>query len=120
MAKLYAVTKGDFDSYHIIALTTSKYKAEKIAAICSGAIVEKYEEPQNVNDTPLYTVYFYPDGGVNAYKDDNEEKFKIHTLLKVEKATYRAKTYRVRVEAESKEKALEIAGDIMANYKTMN
>ena len=45
--KLYAVTKGDYSEYHIIALTVSNDAAKKIAKRFSGtndAMVEEYED----------------------------------------------------------------------------
>lgn len=62
--KLYAVTSGEYEDYHIITLTESRRRAEKIAKMYD-ADVEEYEDNEELTAKPLtYTVYVY--GGVDC------------------------------------------------------
>lgn len=57
--KLYAVTSGEEDGYHIITLTKSRRRAEKIAEIYD-ADVEEYEDSRNLTKNPAtYLVRAY-------------------------------------------------------------
>lgn len=72
--KLYAVTSGEYNDYHIITLTKSRKRAEKIAKMYD-ADVEEYEDNEELTAKPLtYTVYAY--GGVDCFEShlDNVEK----------------------------------------------
>lgn len=72
--KLYAVTSGGYEDYHIITLTKSRRRAEKIAEMYD-ADVEEYEDNEELTAKPLtYTVYAY--GGADCCEQhlDNVEK----------------------------------------------
>lgn len=72
--KLYAVTSGEYTDYHIITLTESRRRAEKIAEMYD-ANVEEYEDNEELTAKPLtYTVYAY--GGADCREShlDNVEK----------------------------------------------
>lgn len=57
--KLYAVTSGQCDDYHIITLTKSRRRAEKIAEIYD-ADVEEYEDSRELTKNPAtYLVRAY-------------------------------------------------------------
>lgn len=57
--KLYAVTSGEYEDYHIITLTASRRRAEKIAEMYD-ANVEEYEDSEKLTEKPLtYMVYVY-------------------------------------------------------------
>jgi hypothetical protein len=120
--KLYAVTKGCYSDYHIIALTSNKSHAERIAKLYSNkwedATVEEYEEG-NVNDPRIpYEVYFYITGSVAAYTREYndfhraEQKMVYHNT-----ACGRTYTHKVCVLAQSDEQAMKIAIDRLAQWK---
>lgn len=72
--KLYAVTSGEYDSYHIITLTKSRRRADKIAEMYD-ADVEEYEDSGEITARPLtYAVYVY--GGADCREEflDDVEK----------------------------------------------
>lgn len=72
--KLYAVTSGGYEDYHIITLTESRKRAEKIAEMYD-ADVEEYEDNEELTaKPPTYTVYAY--GGADCCDQhlDNVEK----------------------------------------------
>lgn len=72
--KLYAVTSGEYEDYHIITLTESRRRAEKIAEMYD-ADVEEYEDNEELTaKPPTYTVYAY--GGADCCEQhlDNVEK----------------------------------------------
>lgn len=72
--KLYAVTSGEYEDYHIITLTESRRRAEKIAEMYD-ADVEEYEDNEELTAKPLtYTVYVY--GGADCCEEhlDDVEK----------------------------------------------
>lgn len=72
--KLYAVTSGGYEDYHIITLTESRRRAEKIAEMYD-ADVEEYEDNEELTaKPPTYTVYAY--GGADCCDShlDNVEK----------------------------------------------
>ena len=57
--KLYAVTSGEYENYHIITLTKSRRRAEKIAEMYD-ADVEEYEDSRELTAKPLtYFVCWY-------------------------------------------------------------
>jgi len=58
MAKLYAVTAGEYSGYHIITCTTDKQRAENIAKIYDG-IVEEYEDSIIDENIPWWIVRSY-------------------------------------------------------------
>jgi hypothetical protein len=72
--KLYAVTSGGCEDYHIITLTESRRRAEKIAEMYD-ADVEEYEDTEELTAKPLtYTVYAYGDADCCESHLDNVEK----------------------------------------------
>lgn len=64
--KLYAVTSGECDDYHIITLTKSRRRAEKIAEMYD-ADVEEYEDNRELTAKPL-TYIVYSSGRARCYE----------------------------------------------------
>lgn len=120
--KLYAVTKGCYSDYHIITLTTRRDRAERLAKLYSDqfeeAIVEAYEEGDIDDHRIPYEVYFYTSGNVTPYTR-NFDEWDPGELMKViayDNAGI-GPEYRVLVLASSKELAVKIACDQLAQYK---
>ena len=117
--KLYAVTKGEYSDYHIITLTHSKRKAEKIAKLCSDkyddAVVEEYEE-SNIELRPLWEVRFFKSGNIEADELDYEAQLTFSESLNTVDHLDCTCRFRVYVEATDEEHALKIAEDLVAQY----
>lgn len=64
--KLYAVTSSDGDEYHIITLTKSRRRADRIAEMYD-ADVEEYEDCGNLTAKPL-TYIVYSSGRAKCYE----------------------------------------------------
>lgn len=64
--KLYAVTSGEYEDYHIITLTESRRRAEKIAEMYD-ANVEEYEDNEELTAKPL-TYIVYSSGRARCYE----------------------------------------------------
>ena len=64
--KLYAVTSGEYTDYHIITLTESRRRAEKIAEMYD-ANVEEYEDSRELTAKPL-TYIVYSSGRARCYE----------------------------------------------------
>ena len=64
--KLYAVTSGEYEDYHIITLTESRRRAEKIAEMYD-ADVEEYEDNEELTAKPL-TYIVYSSGRARCYE----------------------------------------------------
>ena len=117
--KLYAVTKGSYSDYRIIALTRSKRRAEKIASLCSDryddAVVEEYEE-SSVELKPIWRVWFYKHGAPRANALSYEDKLIFNAPLNTVKERGDFCRFEVYVEAKGEEHALKIAEDLVAQY----
>ena len=72
MAKLYAITHGEYSDYRILTLCSDREKAEKLVEWYNRydrydqAEIEEYEDSLIVPDESLkpYEVYFYADGNI--------------------------------------------------------
>lgn len=86
--KLYAVTKGDYSAYHIIALTAKKDVAEKLAkqfskrsgpcAIIEPANVEEYEDGEYLIGKSVYFIRV-KNGEVTQIEDGSADDTWIYT-----------------------------------------
>lgn len=112
MEKIYAVTKGSYSAYHIIALTTDKERAEHIAKIFSDgwddAEVEEFEDSKCGESGMIYTYHSRCDFvELDDYCQNEEEG--VHE--------YKDGVYTVYVFASDKECAKKKALDMIAEYK---
>lgn len=123
--KLYAVAAGDYnyyDDYEIVALCTSKTKAEEIAQrlvkerYSEIVTVEEYDNADNC-DIDVYRVVFEHDNyklrccALEIGKHDAKE-FEI-----IQDETDYLNTYRVKVHANSRAEAIKAARDKLTEYK---
>lgn len=121
--KLYAVAAGDYnyyDDYEIVALCTSKTKAEEIAQRLNKeyaeiVTVQEYDNADNC-DIDVYSVAFdrnYKVGvcTLNVNKHDAKEFEIVH-----DKCDY-IETYAVKVHANSRAEAIKAARDKLTEYK---
>lgn len=122
--KLYAVAAGDYnyyDDYEIVALCTSKTKAEEISQRLNGeyaeiVTVEEYDNADNC-DIDVYRVVFEHDNyklrccELEIGKHDAKE-FEI-----IQDKTDYLNTYRVKVHANSRSEAIKAARDKLTEYK---
>lgn len=117
--KLYAVTKGSYSDYHIIALSRSKRRAEKIASLCSDrygdAVVEEYEETI-IELKPIWRVLFYEHGEPRADALSYEEQLTCDEPLNTVKEGGGYCRFEVYVEAKGVEQAHKISSDLVAQY----
>lgn len=121
--KLYAVAAGDYnyyDDYEIVALCTSKTKAEEIAQRLSGeyaeiVTVEEYDNADNC-DIDVYSVAFDRNYKVSVCSlsvgKHDEKEFEIV----YDKWDY-IETYAVKVHANSRAEAIKAARDKLTEYK---
>ena len=121
--KLYAVAAGDYnyyDDYEIVALCTSKTKAEEIAQRLSGeyaeiVTVEEYDNADNC-DIDVYSVAFDRNSKVSVCSlsvgKHDEKEFEIV----YDKWDY-IETYAVKVHANSRAEAIKAARDKLTEYK---
>lgn len=110
----YAVTKGDYSDYHIVAITDDEEKAQKLAKVFSDdwdeAKVEKYPDCAVV-DMPIFSVMV----GSVATCVVQITPYTINNINVVNE--YRDKQYSVYVQAKDEEHAQKIAYDLIAEYK---
>lgn len=136
--KYYAITKGSYEDYHIITITTDKERAELIAKLHSTtqrydgeARVEEYEDGE-YSLLPLFKIEYeketlyvetvnmhyaqtpYESGDYNIDGEDIE-------LNKVYSFEYEgAPLLYFYVRARGEENAKKIAYDLIAEYKSKN
>lgn len=117
---VYVITRGDYNSYHIIGVSLYKDKAEHIAKMYSDAAhearVEEYDADQfNDVEIPVWIVYFpvgmEPEARIYPYGTDRSCLPIITPLDPV--TNY---TGIVELEATSKRQAIEVAKDLARNY----
>lgn len=115
--KIYAVTKGAYSEYHIVALTLDKKKAEEMAKLhtykyknktnkkeyVDEAWVDEYEDGEELV-LPTWDVWFH-DGNVNR-AEMNDFEYKNEHISESH----------VRVNAKDKESAIKIACDKRAMW----
>lgn len=95
--KLYAVTSGGYEDYHIITLTESRKRAEKIAEIYD-ADVEEYEDSRELTKKPA-TYLVRARGAAKCF-----ERFDRYTCGDIEKGVIFENGF-AYVDAWSKEEA---------------
>ena len=109
--KLYAITKGDYSSYHICALTVDKKKAMKLKKVYSDewydAMIEEFEDgqPGELNICWYYNNWF--------------DEAKVEDYAKPEKIEFRHDGVLIGayVFASDEEHAKKKAHDMIAKYK---
>lgn len=117
---LYAITDGEYSDYHIITVTASLEKAEKIVKLYSrgdySARIETFEDGEANDDRLPYDVWIDRDGSVEASIADEYNYNAERNVITVRyyMSGYR---YRVFVLANDKEHAKKIATDLLAEYK---
>lgn len=121
--KLYAVTKGSYSDYHIVALTADKRRAERIAVLCSDnrddATVEEFEDREDfsIERRPIWLVNLRKDRNRNAWQIDYEDQLKLDKQIN---CVYPGDGYyvlcSVYVEAVDKPHALKTASDLFAQW----
>ena len=121
--KLYAVTKGCYSDYHIVALTADKSRAKRIAKIYSDnwgeARVEEYEDGDSGDFRVPYYVLFYKNGSISAFMREYEdfrkaERKTVYHYGSNPMGTVKCEVY---VLAESEEQAIKIAIDYLTQLK---
>ena len=116
--KLYAVTKGDYSDYHIIALTASKDAAKKIAKRFNGADdakVEEYEDGEIILGKELYFVRMV-DGNIDDVTEDGSEYNLFDTSVYHGNTWGGKPIYYTHVLTDSAEKAEKIGKDRIMKY----
>lgn len=116
--KLYAVTKGDYSDYHIIALTASKDAAKKIAKRFNGADdakVEEYEDGEIILGKELYFVRMV-DGNIDDVTEDGSEYNLFDTSVYHGNTWGGEPIYYTHVLTDSAEKAAKIGKDRIMKY----
>lgn len=117
--KLYAVTKGSYSDYHIITLSRSKRRAERIAQKCSDkyddAVVEEYEDSDFI-ERPIWHVLFYRDGFKKASTVPYEDQFSFDKPLNTVKEFELFCRFEVYCEAKDEAHAIKTAVDLVAQY----
>ena len=123
MKTYYVVTAGDYSDYHVVTVTDSKEKAERIKDLCnrekygynSYARIEEYEETISNNKfcycvsftdgrEPFASIYFNASTEIENKRDIN---------VVDEYGGY----YDVLVMAKDENHAIKIASDLVAQYK---
>lgn len=126
MKKFYAITAYEGGDNSVIAVTDSKKKAKHIKYLYdhgnnggvfhSVANITEFPTPLQ-NNQAYYLVDFYSSGETEAYVFFKD--YSVRSLNTVDEHIRGAyKNYSVYVMAENKESAIEIASDLVAQYKT--
>lgn len=112
--KLYAVTSGGYEDYHIITLTESRRRAEKIAemygarveAYVDGEPVEAFRRKPEKHEEPERTWLAKREGG------------KIYVILESNKTRASSVLFgcRIFIKAPAIEEAMKIAASMFADY----
>lgn len=118
---VYVITDGCYLDYHIIAVSTDKDKAEKLAKMF-GADVEEWEtdtarDRRVIEGFRRYRVYFNREGYVHWVADytDNEYVAEGVAIYSANRAV-RDKAVDVVVWAKNKADAIKIAAEKRAQY----
>lgn len=120
--KIYIITKGDYSSYHICAVSTDKNKAETLRKAFSDswdeAQIETYESDEFLteieNGFKLYDCVMKEDGNMSITTFESSIDYINSADFKVKKYE---KAYKVYVWAKDKEHARKIAADKIAEFK---
>ncbi len=117
---IYIVTKGHYSDYHIVAATTDRETADRIAAKFTDdwqdATVEEFPDAE-VMLKNLWCVYFKKSGEVWKCEPSNSE-YDYHDGLDTIIDTIYKRNYDliVTVEADTEEAAIKIAAEKRAKY----
>lgn len=118
---VYVITEGSYSDYHIIAVSTDKDKAEKLAEMF-GADVEEWEtdtarDRRVIEGFRRYRVCFNREGDVYWTADytENEDVAEGVAIYSANRAV-RDKAVEVVVWAKNKEAAIKIAAEKRAQY----
>lgn len=122
--KIYIITKGDYSSYHICAVSTDKKKAETLRKAFSDswdeAQIETYESDEFLteieNGFKLYDCAIKEDGDMSITTFESSIDYIDSSNFKVKKYKM-APGYCVYVWAKDKEHARKIAADKIAEFK---
>ena len=112
--KLYAVTSGECEDYHIITLTKSRRRAEKIAEMYSARVetyidgkpVEVFRRKPEKHEEPERTWLAKREGG-KIYVIPESSKTRASSVLF---------GYRIFIKAPAIEEAMRIAVSMFADY----
>lgn len=115
--KIYVITKGEYSSYHIVAVATDPEKADQLAEFYSDrndpAYVEEYD-PEEVPDLTegkkTFTIGFARSGEVNHIYEDpeswNDKGIRV----------YESGAIRMHVQANTQEDAIKIGAERRAKF----
>ena len=126
--KIYIITKGDYSSYHICAVSTDKKNAETLRKAFSDrwdeARIETYESDEFLteieNGFKLYDCSMKEDGDMSITIFESSIDYYIDSAnfkVKKYKKGYMAPGYGVYVWAKDKDHARKIAADKIAEFK---
>lgn len=108
--KIYAVTRGAFEDYHICALTINKEKAERLKELYTDKYNNTYIEIFEDNEGELDLFWFCDKNGrnpkINEYQEKEEVVIDSYGII-----------CGVYVRAEDKAQAEEKAHNMLAEYK---
>lgn len=120
--KLYAVTKGEYSDYHIIALTADKEAAKKIAKMFTTgecdydkAEVEEYEDGKIILGKKLYFVRVVG-GNVDEVVEDKSDYWLFDTSVSRGCMIGEKEMYYTHVLTDTAEKAAKIGKDRVMKY----
>ena len=119
--KLYAITRGDYSDYHIIALTADKNVAKQLAKRFSNrdgfygnATIEEYEDGKFILNKELYYVRMEDGNIVDVTPDLSEYDLYHSSVTHVSLKDHEA--YYTHVLAESSIEAQKIGKDRIMQY----
>lgn len=135
--KIYALSKGEYSYYRIIALFSSEEKAEAARKVINDAAnnswdncndgLEIFELDSIINEDGLARFYYwiYEDTGdfhieIEFEDDKSRELNKVYPFKVTPYEREQTIRYEVTVKAENKEHAIKIASDLIAQYKANN
>lgn len=126
MKTFYAVTVGRYSSYHIIAITDNKERADDIAKIYYDDTwddeprVEEFVDSGVIDDV-LWNVTAKADGSYYVYNEEFDKK-DVNVIKEVLPSIFNnfgkiGEKYSVCVFAKFEDQAIKIAQDLWAEYK---
>lgn len=116
MAKVYAVTSGDYSAYHIDRIFSTEEVARQFAAIDDKYDVEEFDLDEDFDQTKLYKydVYVATNRAVSADMDEWPDDDPQTTIQK-----QRTNGYAVSLWARNQEYAKKQAYDLMMQVKAL-
>ena len=120
--KYYVVTQGEYSDYHIVAVTSDREIAEKIAAKFTGRSyydecrIEEYGDAE-VMLKPAWLVYFDKNGNVDGTREcDSAYDYENIGIVREYNRCFGVGDIIVTVSADAKESAIKIAAEKRAQY----